>query len=49
MDVEPEPRVLLALGLSETRSVLVAYSLPWSSSGARQVVADGAKWYFAAR
>jgi len=48
--VEPERRALLALGLSETRNILVAYSFlcELERRGVELVITDGAKWYFAA-
>jgi len=48
--VEPERRVLLALSLSETRNILMAYSFlcELKRRGVKQVITDGAKWYFAA-
>ena len=47
--IEPERRILLALNLSETKNILVAYSFLYAlkQRGVKRVVTDGAKWYFA--
>ena len=45
--VEPERRILIALYLSETRNILIAYSFlsMLKKRGVRHVITDGAKWY----
>ena len=45
--VEPERRILIALYLSETRNILIAYSFlsTLKRRGVRHVITDGAKWY----
>jgi len=48
--VEPERRIFIALYLSETRNILIAYSFlsMLKRRGVRHVITDGAKWYFTA-
>ena len=45
--VEPERRTLIALHLSETRNILVAYSFlsALRRRGVKRVITDGANWY----
>jgi len=45
--VEPERRTLIALHLSETRDILVAYSFlsALRRRGVKRVITDGANWY----
>ena len=45
--VEPERRTLIALYLSETRNILIAYSFlsMLKKRGVKHVITDGAKWY----